>query len=68
LVNLTQAPLFNATTFLRPLAWTEDNSAILFTNPQEDGTWKARLGVQGVTPRPEKIAKATYLGMLQTDS
>jgi hypothetical protein len=60
LVNMTQTNLTEITTFVRPVAWTEDNSAIIFTSPQQTGTWKINL--QGT--RLEKIAEPTYLGTL----
>lgn len=61
LVKMTQTSLTEITSFVRPVAWTEDNSAVIFTSPQQTGTWKINL--QGA--RLEKIAEATYLGMLQ---
>lgn len=60
LVNMTQTNLTEITTFVRPVAWTEDNSAIIFTSPQQTGTWKINL--EGT--RLEKIAEPTYLGTL----
>ena len=44
---------------LRPLSWTEDNSAILFTQAG-GGTWKISL----IDGRSQKIADAIYLGRL----
>lgn len=62
LARLTQTPLtprpLNA--FLRPIAWTEDNSAVLFINPQEPGTWKIALDEGQL----EQTARATYIGLL----
>ncbi len=49
-------------TFLRPLQWTDDNSAVLFSAPQEDGTWKVYLD----TGRLLRIADNTYIGALQS--
>lgn len=46
------------TTFVEPLAWTEDRSAVLLTSRQRDGTWKISLG----DGRLVKVAEATYLG------
>lgn len=61
LQEMTQAALTEPiTTFVRPRAWTEDNSAILFTSPERDGTWKINLA-DGML---DKIAEATYLGTL----
>lgn len=51
------APL---TLFLRPVGWTENNSAILFTSPLEAGTWKVNVG----DGRVNRIATATYLGIV----
>jgi hypothetical protein len=51
------------TTFMKPLSWTEDNTAVLFTSadPTQDGTWKLSLS----DGRPLKVANATYLGTLR---
>jgi hypothetical protein len=58
---MTQSPLTDPiTTFVEPLAWTEDNSAIIFTSRQRDGTWKINLG----DGQLDKIAEATYLGRM----
>lgn len=46
--------------FLRPVAWTENNTAVIFTSPVEEGTWKIVLENE----RLEPVASATYLGML----
>ncbi len=48
------------TTFVEPLAWTEDNSAIIFTSRQRDGTWKISLGDGSL----DRVAAATYLGVI----
>ena len=48
------------TSVVRPISWTEDNSAILFTLEPNGGTWKMKLG----DGRALKVAEATYLGML----
>lgn len=62
LVGMTQTPLTEPiTTFVRPAAWTEDNSAVIFTSPQQDGTWKITLQDR----RLNKIAEPTYIGALQ---
>ena len=65
LVNLstmTQAPLTDPiTTFVQPVAWTEDNTAIIFTSPLRDGTWKVNLS----DGRLVRVAEATYLGTLR---
>ncbi|NWG17461.1 MAG: hypothetical protein HXY41_12580 [Chloroflexi bacterium] len=59
LQTLTQTALTEPIiTFVEPLAWTEDHSAVLLTSRQRDGTWKISLG-DGLLV---KIAEATYLG------
>ncbi|HEX2908644.1 MAG TPA: hypothetical protein VHO69_17360 [Phototrophicaceae bacterium] len=59
LQDMTQAPLVEPiTTFVEPLAWTEDNTAVLFTSRQRDGTWKISLSDGKLV----KVAEATYLG------
>jgi hypothetical protein len=60
---LTQSILTEVTSVAHPVGWTEDNSAIIFTSPQQAGTWK--IDVSG--GQPEKIAEQTYLGMLHAD-
>ncbi len=50
-------PLFN---YLRPVAWTEGNSAILFVSANNGTTWKYNLG----NDRLEEIARAAYIGTL----
>jgi hypothetical protein len=55
---LNRSPL---TLFVRPVTWTEDNSAVIFTNPEQDGTWKINIS----DGRLERIADATYLGIYQ---
>ena len=47
------------TGLVRPIAWTEDNSAVLFTTDQLDGTWK----ISPETAQLARIADAAYLGM-----
>lgn len=49
------------TTFVEPLAWTEDNTAILLTSRQRDGTWKISLSDGALV----KIAEATYIGTVE---
>jgi hypothetical protein len=62
LQGLTQAPLTDPiTTFVEPVAWTEDNSAVIFTSRQRDGTWKVNLSDGKLT----KVAEATYLGTIR---
>lgn len=55
---LTTTPI---TQFVRPLAWTEDNSGIIFTSPQQNGTWKINIA----TGRLDRIATASYIGMIR---
>jgi len=62
LATMTQAALTDPiTTFVEPLAWTEDNTAIIFTSRQRDGTWKINLS----DGQLDKVAEATYLGVLR---
>jgi sugar lactone lactonase YvrE len=62
LTTMTQTPLTEPiTTFVEPLVWTEDNSAVIFTSRQRDGTWKVRLD----SGRLDKVAEATYLGSVR---
>jgi hypothetical protein len=64
LVNLTDVTQTALTSpinqFLQPVAWTETNTAVIFTSPQVDGTWKINLN----DGRLNRIASATYLGTL----
>ncbi len=48
------------TTFVRPVAWTEDNQAVLFISPAVNGTWKVDLS----DSRLSKVANATYVGII----
>lgn len=60
--TMTQRPLTEPiTTYVHPLQWTEDNSAILFTSVQNNGTWKISLD----TGLLQKVAEATFLGSIQ---
>lgn len=67
LVNLgtmTQEILLNraVTTLLRPIAWTENNTAILFTSydSEQNGTWKVNIEER----RLVRIADANYIGVI----
>jgi hypothetical protein len=61
LQDMSQALLGDPiTTFVHPIAWTEDNTGLIFTTPERDGTWKLSV-VNGVLT---KIAEATYIGTL----
>lgn len=65
LVEMSQRSLTDPITeYVRPAAWTDDNSAIMFTSPQRDGTWKISLS----DARLVKVADATYLGVLRADA
>ncbi len=58
----TQTPLTEPiTTFVEPHSWTEDNSALLLTSRQQDGTWKINLSDGKLT----RVADATYLGAVR---
>jgi hypothetical protein len=48
------------TQYLRPVRWTEDNTAILFTSPDRDGTWKINIEGGELT----RVAEATFIGIL----
>jgi len=62
LTDVTQTALTNPLNqFLQPVEWTETNTAVIFTSPQVDGTWKINLN----DGRLNKIAGATYLGTLK---
>jgi hypothetical protein len=65
LSTMTQAVLTSPiTTIVRPVRWTEDNTAIIFTSPTQDGTWKIALN----DGRLERIAAATFLGTLHNNT
>ncbi|MCA9911860.1 MAG: hypothetical protein KC496_00860 [Anaerolineae bacterium] len=65
LVNLetmTQRPLTERiTTYVHPLRWTEDQTAVIFTSPLRDGTWKVSLADGVLT----NVAQATLVGTLR---
>jgi hypothetical protein len=62
LITMEQQPLTEPiTTFVRPAAWTEDNTAVIFTSPQLDGTWKVTLTDRTL----KRIAEPTFRGTLQ---
>lgn len=64
LVSLTQRPLGSpANRILRPLAWTEDDSAVLFADPQAQTTWKATVSDATL----EQVANGVYLGTVVSD-
>jgi hypothetical protein len=49
------------TTFVEPHSWTEDNTALLLTSRQQDGTWKINLSDGKLT----RVADATFLGTVR---
>lgn len=60
--TMTQTALTSPiTTFVRPAHWTEDNSAVIFTSPTLDGTWKINLR----DGRLDKIADLTFVATLR---
>ncbi|MCL4251739.1 MAG: hypothetical protein KJ065_26540 [Anaerolineae bacterium] len=62
---LTQRVLGRDVDFLlHPVAWTEDNSAVILTSPSRPGTWK--IDVDGGSLA--QIASVTYLGSMGTGS
>lgn len=61
LETMTQTQLTQPlTTYVHPVHWTEDDSAILFTSPQSTGTWKINLNAAELT----RVAEASYIGVL----
>ena len=61
LLTLEQEIINNPiTTFVHSVAWTEDNTAILFTSEQQSGTWKINLEDGQLV----KVANAAYIGRL----
>lgn len=63
LLTLTQQPLGSPVNrLLRPIQWTEDDSAILFVDPQAQTTWKATVRDGSF----EQVANGRYLGTLIT--
>lgn len=61
LSSMTQTTLISPVNqLIRPVAWTEDDTAVLFTSPQADGTWKVILGDGKLV----KVSSVTYLGLL----
>lgn len=61
LLTLTQRALTEPIlTYVTPVRWTEDNSAILFTSPQQSGTWKVAVADGALT----LVADATFIGTL----
>jgi hypothetical protein len=61
LVNLTQRPLSTPSSrILRPLAWTEDDSAVLLADLAAGTTWKATVQDGAF----EQVANGVYIGTL----
>lgn len=61
LITMQQTQLTDPITrYLRPVRWTEDNTAILFTSPDRDGTWKINIEGGELT----RVAEATFIGIL----
>jgi hypothetical protein len=61
LLTLEQEIINNPiTTFVHSVAWTEDNTAILFTSKQQNGTWKINVADGQLV----KVANASYIGRL----
>lgn len=61
LLTMTQRPLVQPiNTLIRPLAWTEDNTAVLFTSPIRNGTWKLNIADDTL----HAVAEAAYVGVI----
>ncbi len=52
------------TLYIRPVAWTEGNNAVLFTSPTRPGTWKMDIESGQLT----QISNARWLGTIGLDS
>lgn len=64
LLNMTQQTLgAPSDRLLRPILWTEDDSAILLADPQAQTTWKATVRDGAL----EQIANGIYLGTVASD-
>jgi hypothetical protein len=62
LANYSQVQLSEPiSSYIKPLSWTDDNSAILLSIPQRNGTWKINLADRELV----QVAEATYLGLLE---
>jgi hypothetical protein len=62
LLSFEQAIINNPiTTFVHPIAWTEDNTALILTSEQQSGTWKMNLE----TGEFKKVATTSYIGQLR---
>jgi hypothetical protein len=61
LLTLEQSPLTSPITdYVHPVRWSENNSAIIFTSPQRNGTWKIDLA----TGEFNRVARLSYVGLL----
>lgn len=61
LLSLTQRPLGSPVDrLLRPIQWTEDDSAVLFVDQQAQTTWKATVSSGAF----ERVANGLYLGTI----
>jgi hypothetical protein len=61
LLTMTQRPLVEPiNTLIRPVAWTEDNTAVLFTSPMRNGTWKLNIADDTL----QAVAEAAYIGVI----
>ncbi|MFQ3566104.1 MAG: hypothetical protein SNJ59_03815 [Aggregatilineales bacterium] len=61
LVTMSQRILFETDDlFLRPVTWTDDDSAILLISPTAAGTWKLSVPSGELS----QVASATYLGTM----
>lgn len=62
LVSMTQMQLGETlTSYVRPVKWTEDNTAILYTVPDRNGTWKV-TAIDGMTTQ---ISRFSYIGVIE---
>lgn len=65
LLAMTQTPLIDPTDiYLQPVLWTDDNSAVLLTSSQQNGTWKLYL----IDRTLRQVATATFLGKLTAEN
>jgi hypothetical protein len=61
LTEMTQTPLtVPQEGVLRPVAWTENDGAVLLISPNRAGTWKVRIS----DGRVQQVAQLTYLGQI----
>jgi hypothetical protein len=45
---------------MRPVAWSEEDAAVILISPSRPGTWKARLS----DGRVQQVAELTYIGQV----